>query len=374
MTVTTAEASLRRSDALHERVQRFIRQSMNAQPETTFDSLAIEIARFQYDTNPLLARLYNARQVQIHSVSGSEQLPGVPTDLFRLKRVASHLAQHDRRCFETSGTTAHDSQRGRHPMRTTATYELSAMSWAPQWLWPDGDDLDFIVLAAPEDREPQSSLGFMLARFAETLQGTTSWHLSGEKLDIQSVRARFASSIREGRRVLIAGTSFAFVHLCDAWIDDPVSLPAGSRIMQTGGFKGRSRDISPDRLAHMMSDRLGIPLDHIVGEYGMTELGSQLYQGQLRGGVDRYHPPPWLRVKAVDPLSLAPVESGQIGIARFVDLANVDSAVAIQTADRIRLHSDGTVELLGRLPGASPRGCSLALEHLFDDENAEPRG
>ncbi|MFP6684204.1 MAG: hypothetical protein VB934_05800, partial [Polyangiaceae bacterium] len=146
MTVTTAEASLRRSDALHEHVQRFIRQSMNAQPETTFDSLAIEIARFQYDTNPLLARLYNARQVQIDSVSGSDQLPAVPTDLFRLKRVASHLDQHDRRCFETSGTTAHDGQRGRHPMRTTATYELSAMSWAPQWLWPDGDDLDFIVL------------------------------------------------------------------------------------------------------------------------------------------------------------------------------------------------------------------------------------
>jgi hypothetical protein len=374
MTVTAAEANLRRSDALHARVQRFIRQSMSAQPETSFDSLAIEIARFQYDTNPLVARLYDAHLVQLDSASASDQLPAIPTDLFRLKRVASHPAQRDRRCFETSGTTAHNSQRGRHPMRTTATYELAAMSWAPQWLWPDGDDLDFIVLAAPEDREPQSSLSFMLSRFAETLQGTTSWHLSGENLDIQSVRARCASSIKEGRRVLIAGTSFAFVHLCDAWIDDPVSLPAGSRIMQTGGFKGRSREVTPDRLARMMSDRLGIPLDHIVGEYGMTELGSQLYQGQLRGGGDRYYPPPWLKVQAVDPLSLDPVESEQIGIARFVDLANVDSSVAIQTADRVRIHTDGTVELLGRLPGAPPRGCSLTLEHLFDHESAEPRG
>ena len=117
----------------------------------------------------------------------------------------------------------------------------------------------------------------------------------------------------------------------------------------------------------MMSQCLGVKDDHIVGEYGMTELSSQLYQGQLRGKASRYHPPPWLHVRAVDPVSLRPVEQGQVGIARFVDLANIDSAIAIQTADCIREHEDGSVELLGRQPEARARGCSLAVEHLLDD-------
>ena len=72
-------------------------------------------------------------------------------------------------------------------------------------------------------------------------------------------------------------------------------------------------------------------------------------------------------MRAVDPLTLAPVAPGEVGLARFVDLANVDSSVAIQTSDRILVHEDGTLELLGRAPGATPRGCSLALEHLLDE-------
>ena len=77
-----------------------------------------------------------------------------------------------------------------------------------------------------------------------------------------------------------------------------------------------------------------------------------------------YLAPPWVRVSAVDPASLEPVAPGEIGIPRFVDLANVDSVVAVQTADRVRLTGDG-VELLGRLPGAPPRGCSIAVDEML---------
>ncbi|HEY3666953.1 MAG TPA: acyl-protein synthetase, partial [Polyangiaceae bacterium] len=111
----------------------------------------------------------------------------------------------------------------------------------------------------------------------------------------------------------------------------------------------------------------------VVGEYGMTELTSQLYEATLPGSAlgsahsgtaGIYFEPPWLRVVPVDPVTLEAVRPGEVGIARIVDLGNVDSAIAIQTHDRVRRVGHG-VELLGRAPGATPRGCSLAIEEFL---------
>jgi hypothetical protein len=123
---------------------------------------------------------------------------------------------------------------------------------------------------------------------------------------------------------------------------------------------------------------LGISERQVVGEYGMTELTSQLYEATLPGssleaahggmpGV--YFEPPWLRVVPVDPATLEPVAAGDVGIARIVDLGNVDSAIAIQTQDQVR-RLQGGVELLGRAPGATPRGCSLAIEEFLTVHSA----
>ena len=105
----------------------------------------------------------------------------------------------------------------------------------------------------------------------------------------------------------------------------------------------------------------------------MTELTSQLYEGTLpgsalqaewRGAPGTYFEPAWLCVVPVDPISLEPVAPGEVGIARIVDLGNVDSAIAIQTQDRVRRVAGG-IELLGRAAGAPPRGCSLAVEEFL---------
>src|SRR5262249_34266372 len=99
----------------------------------------------------------------------------------------------------------------------------------------------------------------------------------------------------------------------------------------------------------------------IRGEYGMTELSSQFYEDQ---GGGTYVDPPWARVVPVDPETLEPVAEGDIGIARVEDLLNVDSAFAILTADRAR-RVPGGFQLLGRSPGAPPRGCSIALDEML---------
>jgi hypothetical protein len=139
--------------------------------------------------------------------------------------------------------------------------------------------------------------------------------------------------------------------------------------MVTGGFKGRSREVERGLLRRDVARAFGVPEAHVVAEYGMTELTSQLYEGTLPGAALSGDPdvllePPWLRVEPVDPVTLEPVAPGELGIARIVDLGNVDSALVVQTEDLVRRRGGG-IELTGRRPGATARGCSLALEALL---------
>jgi hypothetical protein len=172
--------------------------------------------------------------------------------------------------------------------------------------------------------------------------------------------------------VLLA-TSFALVWMLDELAGERLPLPPGSVVMWTGGFKGRSRSIGAAELGRALCQTLRLEPHQLIGEYGMTELSSQLYD---RGHApDSEHPsifwePPWLRVTPVDPISLAPVTQGEEGLARFTDLANVDSALNVLTQDRVRRVSGGIV-LCGRQPGARLRGCSLAVEALAAPASGE---
>ena len=112
----------------------------------------------------------------------------------------------------------------------------------------------------------------------------------------------------------------------------------------------------------------------MVNEYGMTELLSQLYEPVLREGpqaAGKHVPPPWLKVRALDPTTLAPLGPGEPGLLAFFDLANAGSVSHVLTEDLGSVSTDG-VRLLGRFPGAEPRGCSLALEEVLSTTGARP--
>lgn len=369
---------LEESEALHARARAFIAASAAGGDAEAFDALATAIARWQAARCAPVGRLFEARGVRAEAIATAAEIPAVPTDAFRFARVAAHPPEVDARVFRTSGTSLGPSARGEHALRTTATYELAALTWGARMLWPDGARLRALVLAPPLGDAPDSSLGFMLDLFAARLRGPASWHVRARdghaELDAEGFARACAGARAAGEPAIVLGTAFAFVHLLEALPPGAALLPEGSRAMQTGGFKGRSREVPAEELRAAIAAMLGIPTSRAAGEYGMTELSSQLYEGtlaaSLRGGEGgeaapgAYVPPPWVRVTAVDPATLAPLPAGEVGLARIVDLANVDSAVAVQTADRVRVTAAG-VELLGRAPGAVPRGCSLALDEML---------
>jgi hypothetical protein len=296
-----------------------------------------------------------------------EGIPALPTDVFRFVRVASFPEEAELGAFRTSGTTS--GQRGRHPFRDLALYDRAARHAARYALFPDQDRVDLVVLAAHPDAAPDSSLSYMLGRFEAWFGAEVTWCWRGTPsegaLDVAALVA--ALERPRDRPVALLGTAFAFVHAEDL-LDRAFALPAGSRAMQTGGTKGRSRSVTPEALREAVVARYGLAEPCVIAEYGMTEMSSQLYEltarQALRGepvGPRRLWWPGWVSVAPVDPETLAPVPAGVAGVLRLDDLANLDTVAALQTADLARLHPEG-LELLGRSPGAVPRGCSLAIE------------
>jgi hypothetical protein len=168
------------------------------------------------------------------------------------------------------------------------------------------------------------------------------------------------------------------------------ACPTGSRIMETGGFKGRSRELSRERLYAALHESLGIEPARIVNQYGMTELGSQFYDSVLvdAAGPRRKLGPPWTRVRLVDPETGADVQDDSPGLVVIHDLANTGSVAAIQTADLGRWieaaeggdpggdaaasdpRFERGFEVLGREPGAEARGCSIAADLMLGGGDA----
>jgi hypothetical protein len=168
--------------------------------------------------------------------------------------------------------------------------------------------------------------------------------------------------------VLILGTALALLNALERLEGEPLALlPPGSRIMETGGFKGAGRDVTRVDLYGRLSEATGVPLERIVSEYGMTELLSQLYEPVLSegpGAVGTHVPPPWLKVRALDPATLEELPGGDEGLLCFFDLANVGSICHVLTED-VGSVWKGRVRLAGRAGGAEPRGCSLAMDELM---------
>ncbi len=369
------------SAALHQRARARVAAFVaGAPPPEPFDALACDLARYQAAHSEGFARLCRARGVDPEALASADAIPPVPTDAFKLTRVATFPPAETTITFRTSGTTV--GARGEHFFRDVTTYEAAALAFGRHWLARDragaapgtGARLPVIVLGPSPAEAPDSSLVHMCASFVEELgvpasPAETYLIDSDGVLDLATFDERVAIALASNEPLLVLGTSFAFVHFIDGLGKDTFHLPAGSRVMQTGGYKGRSREVPAAVLRSDLARAFGLDRRAIVAEYGMTELSSQFYERTFfepEAPLGLYAEPPWARVVPVDPETLAPVPDGQVGIAKIIDLMNVDSAVAVLTQDQVRRRPEGDgFELLGRAPGAVPRGCSIAIEELL---------
>jgi hypothetical protein len=160
--------------------------------------------------------------------------------------------------------------------------------------------------------------------------------------------------------VAFFSTAIALLRMMES--QPPTVLPPGSWVFETGGYKGLTETLEPPEFRHRVAAFFQIPPDRILNEYSMTELSSQFY----RWPGEPYHRGPfWTRIRVIDPETGTPAAKGQPGYLEIIDLANVDSVMAIRTQDLAIAHGDSAFVLLGRDPGALPRGCSRAADDLL---------
>ncbi|MBD5604501.1 MAG: hypothetical protein IAI48_05360 [Candidatus Eremiobacteraeota bacterium] len=334
--------------------------------EARFDELARATFAYQLARNEPYARYAASLGVDAAHPPGSwREIPGVPSGAFKDATIATFDVSRAELEFHTSGTTA--ERTGRHYIERAALYDAALLAAFDRFMLPDRPQLRFLNLVPNPRLRPHSSLGYMMGNVAVLRgDGKTEYFLGDDSVDVAGFQRTLAAAIASERAVCIAGTAFAFVALLDALATTATTFRAapGSRIMETGGFKGRARVVERMELYDRLSATFGIAPPAIVAEYGMTELVSQFYDSPAsRGSEIRVKAsPPWLRTLVVDEHGRE-VAAGETGLLRHVDLGNRSSAVAVDTEDRGYRTADGIV-LLGRTADAPLRGCSLDAEDL----------
>lgn len=251
--------------------------------------------------------------------------------------------------FGSSGTTG--QQQSQHLVRDLGIYDASLLQGFYHFY---GEEPRKILALLPNYLERQdSSLVYMVQKWIDTfgLPGSGFFLYDHASLE-QSLR----KAKENGEPILLIGVSFALLDFCEAF---PQELPQGTIVMETGGMKGRKKEMVRSELHQAL--RRGLGVAEIHSEYGMTELLSQAYSM----GDEHFHCPPWMEVVITDPYipgKILPI--GRSGRINIVDLANVHSCAFIRTDDLGRSHSDGSFEVLGRLDHAELRGCNLMVADL----------
>lgn len=335
-----------------------------------FNALALAVFAHQFDRNEPYQRFCTARGSSPDRVTRWQDIPAVPTVAFKELDLSCGPPQ---KIFRTSGTTRGQEKRGRHLVPDLRLYHASALAHFDRCVVPDGRQLQVFALIPSPSVRPDSSLSQM-AQWIITERGGpgSQFFIDHTGIQLEAFAAALVQAQAEGSPVCILAITAALVAFFDwcATQQTAFTLPAGSRVMDTGGDKGQRRPLSRNGFFHTCWKYLKVAGYSCVNEYGMTEMASQFYDNVLynrfyHSNEPRYKiGPTWTRTLVVDLDSLQAVPPGQPGILRHFDLANCGSVMAIQTDDVGHLTRAG-FELSGRVSGAEARGCALALDEFL---------
>jgi hypothetical protein len=374
---------IRASSALSPQPSSMDFKSMS--PTEQFEQLAIALFRLQFTHNTAYRKLVEARGITLEKVVSWTDIPAAPTSAFKELELTSLAPVERTTVFFSSGTTEQRRSRHFHSADSLALYAASLRPWFEHHLLVDVNDLveeqllgpldklPFLALTPPSGAAPSSSLVHMFdtvrrefgardSQFVGKLDASGAW-----TLDLDTALFAIRKSMCANRPLVLLGTAFNFVHLLDHFAANNMryKLARGSRVLETGGYKGQSREVPKAELHALITKHLGIAPQNIVTEYGMSELSSQAYdrvtgetQYQPNTSSRTFHFPPWCRTQVISPETGREVSEGETGLLRIFDLANVRSVLAIQTEDLAVKRGDG-FELIGRASQAEPRGCSL---------------
>ncbi len=311
-----------------------------------FENKALEIFRYQAENNDVYKEYIRLLGIDINTVTGITQIPFLPISFFKYHKIITGTPGYEK-VFLSSGTT--QKARSKHFVKDINLY-IRSFTQGFRHFFGDIGDYCLLVLLPSYMEQGNSSLVFMI----DHLIKLTDCPYSGFYLDnFEELKNNILKAAESGKKVILFGVSYALIDFSEyARFGKMENL----FVFETGGMKGRRKEIPKDELHKLLAENLGV--EKIYSEYGMTELLSQAYStgGQL------FRPVPWMKIlirDRYDPFSFLP--AGRTGGINIIDLANIHSCSFIETEDLGKLHSDGSFEILGRFDTADIRGCNLMV-------------
>lgn len=357
----TASPHGRIDEMLARRIARYIADSTSA----TFEDLSLAAFAFQFERLEPYRRLCEERRALPEAVRQWRDIPMVPALAFKSLDLAAAPAQQT---FRSSGSSGSPRSVHRHGFLDLYRATIDA-SFGPACLGTPSRP-PMLSLIPTRSQAPDSSLSFMIDHLLTNYGAPESLTAFGDRgLDASRARSFLAARQRDGRATVVLTTTFALAVLIDALerLDLRFRLPVGSVVFETGGYKGRTREVPRGELLDRLAERLGVTAPSVIREYGMTELTSQFYTRTLTGGdPELFVPPHWVRFRILDPTTLVEQPQGEEGLIAIFDLANLSSAIHLLTED-LGVAEDEGFRLVGRAAGAELRGCSLTVEELSSD-------
>lgn len=310
-----------------------------------FDEVALEVFQFQATYNPLYKSYLDLISCKPTEISALSQIPFLPIQLFKKYTIQTGKWSAEQ-VFSSSGTTGQNTSF--HHLRSKEWYQKMATK-AFQHFYGLPKDYCFLGLLPAYLERQGSSLIYMVQEFIQL----SKYNESGFFLyNIESLLEIVEKCQKRQIPTILIGVSFALLDLAEQYAPELEGLI----VMETGGMKGRRKELTRKELHGQLQNAFG--LDMIHSEYGMTELFSQAYSK----GKGIFYPSPTMKILAhevTDPFAVQ--KFGKTGVLQVVDLANVDTISFIATEDLTKVYEDGSFEVLGRLDASDIRGCNLLI-------------
>lgn len=317
----------------------------NIQSEQDFQNLALRIFNYQFENNSVYRSFCDLLYKHPSDVKSIEEIPFLPIQFFKSHKVISST-DSPKITFSSSGTTG--SITSKHIVTDVALYEKSFRR-AFELFYGDVSSYTVLALLPSYLEREGSSLIYMVHDLIQKSNNPDSGFYLNNRKDLSEKLIALDAS---GQKVLLIGVSFALLDLVES---KKFSLK-NTVIMETGGMKGRRKELTRKELHQILTEGFGVDVIH--SEYGMTELLSQGYSK----GNGIFETPPWMKIlirDTEDPFGI--LASQKTGGLNVIDLANINSCSFIATQDLGKVYSDQSFEILGRFDHSDIRGCNLMI-------------
>ncbi len=310
-----------------------------------FEKIALKVFRFQYDNNGVYREFCQLLKIEKQQVKSIAQIPFLPIQFFKSHLVLSST-DGIQETFTSSGTTGINTSK--HHVTDRSIYEESYRKGFSQFY---GNIQDYVVLALlPSYLERDgSSLIYMANDLIKLSKNKDSGFYLNQYDELSQKLIDLDNS---GKNVLLIGVTYALLDL----IECQKFQLKNTIIMETGGMKGKRKEMIREELHEILCNGFGVPTIH--SEYGMTELLSQAYS--LGNGL--FECPPWMQILVREPEdALSYVKNTKTGGLNVIDLANINSCSFIATQDLGKKNPNDSFEVLGRFDNSDIRGCNLMV-------------